>query len=495
MKQIFCEKCATFTLIGKVSPDRMKVFVEGHPAEGSPAVSAREINDVIWKYVPQRLVHERVVEEIAEMFSRGEAVTERRVSKGEEPVPGQDGKLVLMVKAYTQKPDLAEDQRGFINLNELHLFDNITTGQIVARIYPPHPGKDGSDAFGKAIPFKPGKPFKPSFDKKTLSLSAASGYEVITALVSGYLLVESGSLRAVEDLVVSGNVDFHIGNINFVGSVTIRGDIMPGFSVQAQKGIVVTGAVHKGSLVCAGGSIECKGSVSGGEGSRIAASGSLKASVLNEVHAEISGDLEIAKEIRDSRLYVQGVVLGDKAALLGGELRTAQGAQFRQVGFEAGRPTIIHLSSTLESRHEYTQLLEQIASHEHVLHLLELHLGPLARNPARIQLLKGDHKLKIEKLHQKFLSVQKSLDTLRGKKLTISRSAEMIKGLRVNVHQIMYAGVEVNAGEHSLPLKDSVPGPASLTYDTTSGNFSWGPLVPLTLTQQDSKEIKNGQKK
>ena len=365
MKPLFSETTSRFTLIGKVSPDRMKIFVEANPVEGeAQPVTPKEITDILIRHLPVRLIHERVVEEMAEMLSRGEAVSERRIAKGEESQPGLDGKQVLMVKAYTQKPELAEDQRGFAQLNELHLFDNVSIGQVLARIYPPHGGSDGFDAFGKAIPSKPGKPFKANYDKKTIELKAGQGFETLNSLVAGYLQVESGALRTVEDLVVSGNVDFHVGNIDFVGSVTVRGDVMPGFIVKAEKGITVTGNVHKGTLLCRNGPIECRGGISGGNNGRIITTQALKASVLHEVAAEIGGDLFVDKEARDSELFVEGALRGDKAALLGGLLRTSKGIQVKQLGYHSGKETVITLCSGIETRREFITLLGQIETHE-----------------------------------------------------------------------------------------------------------------------------------
>lgn len=491
MKDLFSESNARFTLIGKASPDRMKIFIEARPGEGGPhQVSAKDLNAIIAPYVPQRLLHERVVEEAAEMLSRGEVVSERRISKGEDAQPGLDGKQVIMVKAFTEKPDMAQDQRGFMQLHELHLFDNVQKGQVLARIYPPHGGSDGHDAFGKVIPSKPGKPFKPNYDKKTVEVKKGEGFETLNALMPGYLQVEGGALRIVEDLVVSGNVDFHVGNIDFVGSVTIRGDVMPGFTVQAEKGIVVTGNVHRASLLCRSGGVECRGSISGGGSVRIVAPKFLKAKVLHEVIAEVGGDLLLEKEARDSELYVQGVMRADAAALLGGVVRTARGVQVKQLGYNSGKITQITLCSNVETRHEFTQLLSQIEAHEKALGLLELHLGPLAKYPTRVQLLKEPHRGKMEKLLQKLASVSHSLDHLRGQKMKLLESGSKAPGLRVNVVQVAHQGVKVSAGEHVIVLDQDVSGPKTLMYDADKGEFRWQDFA--ALEEEKSDEQKKG---
>jgi uncharacterized protein (DUF342 family) len=474
MKQLFSEKTEQFSITGKLSDDRMKVFIEGTPGTTRGQIAATHITQILTRHVPQRLIHERVVHEIAEMLSRGEIVSERRICRGQDAVPGTDGKLVMMVKAFNQKPELAEDERGFTQLNELHLFDNVIVGQELARIYPPHAGKDGFDAFGKVIAAKPGKPFKPSYDKKTVQLRVQTAtHESLCAQIDGYVELEAGAVRVVDTLTVSGNVDYHIGNIDFVGAVAIRGDVMQGFTVRAVKGISVEGAVHKASLFCSKGSIECKGRIAGGDHAQIVASGDLRARVLHEVVAEVGGDVIVEKEAYDCALYIEGAFIADSATLLGGELRSALGVQAKHIGLESAKSTKITLCSTIETRREFMQLLAQIESHERALNLLKLHLGPLALKPERIQLLRDLHRQKMLQLLEKMRSVDRSLVSLRVKKEQLLQSVQNIEGLRVNVTGHFYPGVEVIAGQHHYHEKEGVSGPKSLIFDAKMELFSW----------------------
>ena len=474
MKPLFTEKTEFFSLVAKVSDDRMKVFIEGAPGTVPGPVTAAQINELLWRHVPQRLIHERVVQEAADMLSRGEVVTERRISRGEEAAPGTDGKLVMLVKAFNQKPELAQNERGFAQLNELHLFDNVHIGQELARIYPPHAGKDGFDAFGKVISAKPGKPLKPSFDKKTVELRPVSStHESLHALIDGYLEVEAAALRVVDTLTVSGNVDYHIGNIDFVGAVTIRGDVMQGFKVRALKAITVEGSVNKASLFSTKGDIVCKGRIAGGDQAQIFAAGDLRARVLHEVVAEVGGDVIVEKEAYDCALFIEGAFIADAGTLLGGDLRSARGVQAKNIGLESAKSTKITLCSTVETRREFTQLLAQIESHERALNLLKLHLGPLALKPERIQLLNTSHRQKMTQLLEKMHSVDRSLISLKAKKLLLVKAAQNVEGLRINVAGRFFAGIEVISGQQHYHEKEGVTGPKSLVFDAKTETFSW----------------------
>src|SRR5690606_7419459 len=131
-------------------------------------------------------------------------------------------------------------------------------------IYPPKAGTDGIDALGNKISAESGQPYKPSFDKTLLieqSADPAHDFQIVSAQEDGYIFDDGGKLGVRTELFVRDNVDFRYGNIDFIGSVKVSGDVMPGFNITARKGIEVLGSIRGGSLICMEGDIKVKGFV------------------------------------------------------------------------------------------------------------------------------------------------------------------------------------------------------------------------------------------
>ena len=66
-------------------------------------------------------------------------------------------------------------------------------------------------------------------------------YAAIDGLVTK---TEKEKLNVFPVYEVNGDVDYNIGNIDFVGTVVIRGNILTGFRVKASGDIRVTGGIE-----------------------------------------------------------------------------------------------------------------------------------------------------------------------------------------------------------------------------------------------------------
>jgi hypothetical protein len=202
-----------------------------------PPVTRDELLAMLKEFMSLEYLAIDVIDDIAQILSGGKKVEERRIVKGVEPENGADGKILFLVKRLSGEVEISVDSKGLANLRMLHLFDNIAKGTIVARVYPPKNGVDGRDALGKVIQSKPGKPYKVNLERSLVlkaSDSREDTFQIIVAESEGYLSEDGGRLAIREELVVNGNLDYHMGSIDFIGSVRIKGDVLPDFSVKAK---------------------------------------------------------------------------------------------------------------------------------------------------------------------------------------------------------------------------------------------------------------------
>ncbi len=481
-------------VVAKISDDKLKLFVDAEPLAqtGNGAIGRDELVALLGQHVPVDTINVGVIDDIVTRLNAGEKVEERRVIKGVEPKAGADGKLVFLVKRFTGSPEVSVDEKGFAQFRELNLFENVKVGTAIARLYAPKAGEDGVDVFGKKIIAPSGKPCKVKLDKTLLLVSAPEGgdsYQVIESQVEGYVAEDKGSISVRQELVISGNVDFHIGNIDYIGSVRIKGDVLPGFTVQAKKGIVVQGSVRGAVLRSSEGDIEVKGFVHGGEGGKIVCGREVRAHVLQQILVEALSNIVVKKEAIDCQLRTQSALLIDAGSLVGGETLAVCGVEVKCLGNEVGRKTEIQLVSDTEMSTEFVTMKANIESHDKAIKLMELHLGPYVRTPDRIALLNEPHRSKLTQLLRKYREVQESRVKLLSKRQTLLKGARINSVLRINFLGDMFEEVYVRAGEDVYRCTTRAKGPASLDYHPREHRFELGEYKGLECTVMQSQPV------
>ncbi|MBX7144757.1 MAG: FapA family protein [Oligoflexia bacterium] len=495
MKTIFAKQQDLFDLVVKLSPDKMKLFVDIEP-KGNVDVERDRLWSLLIEAAPNAPLNEDVVIDILRCLKRGEKVAERRIAKGKPVEPGADGKVLLLVKDFKGQGQAQVDEKGYAKFSELHLFDNIEKGQQVARVYEPKAGADGYDALGEKIIAPIGKPARLTLDASAKLQPGPKGdYQVVVAETYGYLKYESGNLKICEELVVPGNLDLHYGSINFIGSVRIQGDVGPGLFVRGRTGIEIGGEVREASISSSEGSVVIKGFAFGGASGKISAGKEFRGTVVHQLEVEAREDIWIEREAADARLRTQKLLRAGGGRITGGELFIVAGGEVKTLGNPAGVKTGVKLCSDIEATAEYTELLGKLARHESALELLKLHLGPFASNPTKVKLLAPQYKKKIEELLKKRDDIERSKALLLERQRGLLGSAKAAEGVRVNVLEAAHPGVKFELGDRVLELKDALTGPVSVVYNVGAEKFEVVTLQAFEKPVENTKGDKHGKKK
>lgn len=481
MIPLFSKTTDKFQLVGKCSEDKLKLFIDVEPLP-DVEIDRNDILTALREFMPVDEVDRGVIESIAIKASEGEKVEQRRIAKGVPPEKGADGKLLLLIKAMTGEVEVQVDDKGFAQFTEMHLFDNVTEGQVVGRLYGPKDGVDGVDCVGNPIPSEPGKALEVSIDE-TLhfedSRKTGSNYRLIVSNREGFVAQQGNSLTVKTELVISGNVDFHTGSIDFIGSVKIEGDVMPGFRVQAKKKVEIEGAVRASEVISKESDVIVKGIVYGADRGKVICAGDFHALGVEQLVAQVKGNIFIEREIVDSRLRCEGAIYAAEAQVLGGELRVVDGLEARIVGNEAEQPTVIALCSDVETTTEYLTLLVKLENHTRAEELLRLHLGPLVDNPHRIRFLQKPHREHMAKLYKKLIAITNSNEKLRAKKEQLLSNGNFSERVRVNFKEKLFPGVELHAGLDAHAVVEEAEGPGTLLFEHTIQEFSLRDYQPL----------------
>jgi len=122
-------------------------------------------------------------------------------------------------------------------------------------------GKAGKNIFGFMIPAKSGLDI--GFHKDIIGAKVSpNNSNLLVASNSGLPIISENKVD-VESVLELGNVNLSTGNINYTGSVIIKGDVSNGMVINATGNVYVYGDVDKASII-SGGDIIVSGGVTGG---------------------------------------------------------------------------------------------------------------------------------------------------------------------------------------------------------------------------------------
>lgn len=501
MEQVLLKETEKFVLKVSITPDKLKLFVDVAPPlqpdqskqvdqvdasqnnESPPAdptghkyepVTRHDLLQALEEIVKPERINLAVIDDIIGYLRRGLSTENRRIVKGEPAQRGLDGRLVHLVKPYTGQVEVEIDLYGLANYAELHLFDNISKGQALARIYPPKAGINGTDVFGQSIQAEPGVEVEVKFDS-TISRRSDSRpgykYDTLIAEGEGYLAVEQKILTVKDVLEIKGDLDYHYGNIDFIGAVVVRGAVESGFKIKARKGIEIKGSVRGGSLVCPDGDIVVGAVLGGSDSSQVLCGGNIKAKATQRAVVECKGNIVLQRVGYRSQLRAQGHLIISEGSLIGGEAYVAKGLEAKRIGNSAGAKTIIYLCSDIRTGADYTTLMFNINSHEKAILLLTNHLGPFAENPQKLEKLNPSYREKLTKLLRKLESIKVGLQRLQDKRAALLVGESLSEEIYVNFKSKLFPGVHIIAGEEYYETHEVMEGPASLVFNSKESKF------------------------
>lgn len=228
------------------------------------------------------------IDETALLSALGPALgSQVEVARGVRAQPGTDARLESLV-AVNQQRHAHADERGRMDFRDRGTTPSVNPGDALMRRHPPVAGTPGRGVTGKELPVAPAKNVKFAVRLQGVEVDPADP-DLLRAAVAGQPILLNDGIT-VEPILRLETVDMASGNIEFVGSVEIRGDVQSGMRVKAGGDITVGGIVESAELI-AGGDIAVKGGVIGHapqdhketqrvDTARLTAKGSVKARYL-----------------------------------------------------------------------------------------------------------------------------------------------------------------------------------------------------------------------
>jgi uncharacterized protein (DUF342 family) len=316
---------------------------------------------------------DHVIDEISDMPVYNERIL---VAEGEKPVNGSDGRIVYNFETETNKIRLKEID-GKVDYKELNKINNVVEGQMLAKIVAPQRGANGHTVTGKALPAKDGKPATLEVGNN-VKLSDDGTQAIATA--NGQVMVIGGKITVEPVYTVNGNVDLKSGNVLFLGSVMIKGNVEDGFAVKAAGNIEIHGSVGKCELDAEGDIIVRQG-INGKATGIIRAGGSIWSKFIENTNVEASGHVVVSDGIINSNVNSDKKIIcrGKRASIVGGNLRATEIITAKTLGSIAGMETILEVGNDPKTKAKHEDLLTRKTTAEKSLEEIKLNIITLEK--------------------------------------------------------------------------------------------------------------------
>lgn len=258
------------------------------------------------------------------------------VAEGSPPQNGKDAQIIYKFRTGLEGSPLLESENGKVDYKNLNRVQNVIAGQVLAEKQPPTRGKIGRTVTnrileardGRDIPLRSGKNTKMSED----------GFKVFSQK-DGQVFLTGGDITVREIYEVRGDLDYNVGNVDFVGSVIIHGNVKENFRIKAAGDIIIKGVSQRAELL-AEGKIMCKGGIKGG---KVKTEQSIYARYID--NADVSANLDVVarEEIINSQISAGGrvICLTGKGGIIGGKIICGQQIYAKKLGSESYIKTIL----------------------------------------------------------------------------------------------------------------------------------------------------------
>lgn len=476
------------------------------PESEAPPPSAAMIQSVVSELAPAAKLSKESKDYISRCVKAREDVENMIIYSGTAAIAGQNGRIVFLVKQF--QPLQAGKSIERIDARFIKRFDNIEIGTVVLRRYAPDSGRPGEDVFGTVIPATPGAVAELKFDSTLeLNKSPRGDFEELVSKTAGYLDSDKGTFTIKGHLQIEGDVDQRIGDIEFIGSVTITGDVMKDFSVIARQDVIVKGDVVSGTVISQQGSVSVGGNIGGSstdqsasegassgalrrreqkKGPQIRARKNLSASAIDDSDIEVGGTMVVTHDIRNSHIRIHGILTITEGGLIGGTTFAVKGIEAAILGSELETTTRIVITDDISASAKYSQIQQDIAKHKAAERMLKLYLGPYKHQDIDLSKLDEDFSERIIELRSKLKLTKESLQKLEEVAANFLEQRTICPTFQLNFIKVFHVGAELFAQDTSFKAEKSLVGPKSIIYNATSKMFGILDLEAINGERKDA---------
>lgn len=373
------------------------------------------------------------------------------IAKGEPAKEGEEGRILLQFdeKALKElKPKERED--GTVDLRDLGAVKNVRKGDVLAVRIPAVPGEPGQNVLGQPVMPQRVKEAKLPQGKNTNILEDRL---TLVAAIDGKLEYDDYKVCVYPVFVVEGDVDSSVGNIDFVGSVIINGNVHSGFFVKAGGSVEIKGNVED-AMIIAGEDIILGQGIHGTEKSKLIAQGNIITKFIQNANIEAGGKV-VSEAILHSTVIAGESIQVDlgKGLIVGGRVAATNKIVASHIGSNMGTLTVLQVGTLPKLHHEYKQIELEIKKKIENLNKIDQSISFLM-SKGKDEALNEQKRTMLERLHSTRQPICEEYEDLKIRQRKIGALLNDAHEGVVRCTGTVYPGVKITHGHLTRYIED-----------------------------------------
>lgn len=423
----------------EIAADRMSVTIRLEPAYGGRTPTAEDLRAALNEAGVSYGIDPDCITALAEAGC-GEAV----VAQGKPPRQGVDAVFEPLVTDMRDRTPQANAQ-GTVDFRDLGEIPQVEPSDVLMRRIPATPGEEGLDVMGQPVLPNPGKdaPFAAKLHGAEISPEDPS---LLLATIRGMPVSLPDGVN-VEQVLTVENVDMSTGNLDFDGTIHIKGDVHPDMKVKASGDVTVKGLVDSAEIE-AGADVRVGGGIIGK--SRVRAGGTLTARFTEGSHLEAGDTIAVEDTVVQGELQaINQVLVGTRQAtrgrIMGGSVRAALLVRAPVIGSSTSGVTnvLVGVNPALEAEYQHhLQAMEKKRKEEEELGKL---VALLKKQPERRQML--------EKAKLTWQHALQEWARMMVRKEELEKELALVDGARVEVTEGCAGAIHLCVGKKTKDIR------------------------------------------
>lgn len=379
-------------------------------------------------------------------------------AEGKPPIAGENAYIDRKFNLGVQgKPII--DENGKADYKDLNLFVLAKENQTLAIRIPQTKGTPGTNILGETVPAQSGRPCPMPEGKNTKVV----GEHRLIATVNGQIVDKGARINVDPRLELKGGVGVHTGDILFDGTISIRGDVEPGFKVKATGDIEIKGSVNASEI--RGRNVYISGGITGADRAKVYAEQDVRTAFAENALIEAQGDVFIIDNALHSQIRAgKRLIMEEKRGqITGGHAVAGQLISVKNIGNPSFVVTKVSVGVDPALQKEYQALrkeykeskrqLTHITQTLNTLSKIDVNKLPKSRIDSINQLTRSQFPLagKIKRDAQRMMEIEERLLNMKNGKIRVSGT--IYPGVRLSVNNVL-KGIQSEYKHCSISLNE-----------------------------------------
>lgn len=300
-----------------VSKNKTKAYFNVHPTKFGKLPTVTDIQEWMQHFNIMAGVGEKKIKEQLDAINPDEKTLHRlTIAQGKDPEDGHEEYFIPLLDIEKKAGEILSD--GRIDFKETGSIIQVVKDQELLKRVPDVKPRDGYNVFGDKIVADIVNP--DGYSRGENIVQSGKDENIFLSAIDGCLDINRRTVSVLPVAVINGDVNYDIGNIDFNGSVHVKGSVLPGFTIKAAGDVIIENTVEDAHIE-AQGDVTVKTGVVGKEQVMIISGGTVTAKYLLNAKVEAAKDIIVEDSIINCDVFSNNIisVVAKTGKIIGGK--------------------------------------------------------------------------------------------------------------------------------------------------------------------------------